>query len=227
MIATIRLFCCVRHALDGLAVGAVVGGLLCIPFGRRLPTRWKRRLGVAWFVMLVAAALRLADTPYQPFERFAMHAKLRWQALLEPNILTRRARFENTNSDIVVPTVSGGFLLTDNRETDLHVELDSAGCLAIACVPLTAEHVRMIASHRRTRIGEFRVFLWVDGAAPPESRSALIRSMRDAGCGSLHWVAASPGDRGSRPQYKAIPCPPDDLAAACGTSDARIPWRRR
>ena len=227
MIATIRLFCCVRHTLDGLAVGAVVGGIFCIPFVRHLPTRWKRRLGVAWFVMLVTAALRLADSPYQPFERFAMHAKLRWQALLEPNILTRRTRFENTNSDIVVPTVSGGFVLTDDRETDLHVELDSAGCHAIACVPLTAEHVRMIASHRRARIGEFRVFLWVDGAAPPESRSALIRSMRDAGCGSLHWVAASPGDRGSRPQYKAIPCPPDDLAAAGGTSDARIPWRRR
>lgn len=207
--ASFRLFCCTRHALDDLAVFAVVVGLLCIPLARRSPTRWRRRLVVAWVVTLFVAVIRIADLPLEPLERLTEHVRSHWHALLEPNILMRTMRFENTNPDIAVPTAAEGLVLTDNDEFDMHIALDREGRFSICNHPLSAEKVRAIASHRRSRHGEFRVFIWADANASPDSRSALVRLLREVGCGSLYFVATLPGRSGSRPQYRAVPLPPN------------------
>jgi biopolymer transport protein ExbD len=122
----------------------------------------------------------------------------------EQNILNYNQLVAGHNAEISLPVGHGGLILTNEINTDLHVELDSRGWISIHNYQLSKKRLASLLSSRVEQYGTFRMFVWADEASSFASRTELVQMLDSVGCSPLYFVEASPLEQDDRVEYRAV-----------------------
>ncbi len=172
--------------------------------GKCLCLAVKRYVYAACAFVLLIASLAIVIPTHSNLVARIDELRYRWHRMQDPNILNNYVRLENHNESISVPTSHHGQTFTHPIATDLHVEIDHRGYLSINNICFTKILLERVLVGRVKRIKPYRVFIWADAKASPDSIMEVSRLIQESGCSDLYFVVSSPRLSDGKIEYKAV-----------------------